>query len=263
MTVVETHAPGRFCWVDLGTSDAEAAKRFYTSLFGWSFEDRPMGGDAYYTMLFLRGKSVAALYPQDAQQQAAAVPPNWLSYVSVESADRAAERTRNVGGTVLLEPLDVLDVGRMTMVQDPTGAVVALWEPKSHQGAEVIEEAGALCWNELCTTDPDRAGRFYGDLLGWEADRQQYAEMDYTVFKQGDRLNGGMMAIAPEWGPVPPHWRVYFAVEDCDATAAEAGRLGGTVDLTPSDIPGVGRFAVLRDPQGAVFAILRPEPPAQ
>jgi predicted enzyme related to lactoylglutathione lyase len=257
MTVVETYAPGKFCWVDLGTTDAPAAKRFYTGLFGWTAEDRPTGGDMTYTMFALGGKSVAALYQQDAQQQAMGIPPNWLSYISVESADAAAERTKGLGGTVLMEPFDVLDVGRMAMIQDPTGAVVALWEPRRHIGAELIEEPNTLAWNELATTDTARAGTFYAGLLGWASERQQYGAIDYTIFKLGEQMSGGMMAIAPDWGPVPPHWLVYFAVEDCDAAADRAEELGGAVHMPPTDIPRVGRFAMFRDPQGAVFAVIK------
>ena len=257
MAVVDTYAPGRFCWVDLGTSDTADAKRFYTGMFGWTFEDRPIGNGAFYTMLFSGGRSVAALYQQDAQQHAMGIPPNWLSYISVESADRTAEQVGGLGGTVLDGPFDVLDVGRMTVIQDPAGAVVALWEPRRHQGAEVVDEPNALAWNELETTDPERAAAFYGGLLGWVAERARYGEVDYTLFKQGEQMKGGMMAIQPEWGPVPPHWLVYFGVTDCDASAADAERLGGTVSVPPTDVLGVGRFAMIRDPQGAVFAVIK------
>jgi predicted enzyme related to lactoylglutathione lyase len=260
MTVVETYAPGKFCWVDMGTPDAPAAKRFYTGLFGWTAEDMPAGEGMTYTMFQLGGKSVAALYQQDPQQQTAGAPPNWLSYISVESADRSAERTRALGGTVIMEPFDVLDVGRMAVIQDPTGAVVALWEPRRHIGAEVIEEPNTLAWNELATTDTTRAGEFYAALLGWGLERQQYGPIDYTVFMQEGQMNGGMMAIAPDWGPVPPHWLVYFGVEDCDAAASRAADLGGSVHMPPTDIPRIGRFAMLRDPQGAVFAVIKFEP---
>ena len=257
MAAVDTYAPGRFCWADLGTSDTADAKRFYTGLFGWTFEDRPMGNGAVYTMLFSGGRSVAALYQQDAQQQAMGIPPNWLSYISVESADRSAELVRTLGGTVLMDAFDVLDVGRMAMIQDPTGAVVALWEARAHHGAEVVEEPNTLAWNELETGDTAKAASFYGGLLGWAAEGSRYGEIDYTIFRQGERMAGGMMAIPAEWGPVPPHWLVYFAVSDCDAAAAEATRLGGSVTSPPMDIPGVGRFALIRDPQGAVFAVIR------
>ncbi len=257
MTVVAAHAPGTFCWADLGTSDAAAAKRFYTGLFGWAFEDRPMGEGAYYTMFDVGGRSVAALYEQDAAMKAQGIPPSWLSYVSVENVERMAERTRELGGTVVLDPFDVFEVGRMTLVQDPTGAAVALWEPRTHIGAAIVGEPNTLCWNELTTDDPDRAAAFYTGLLQWETERQPMGDFVYTYFKQGERRNGGMMKIGPETGPVPPHWLVYFAVDDCDAKAAAASRLGGTVHLPPTDVPEVGRFALLEDPQGAMVAIIR------
>jgi uncharacterized protein len=257
MTIVATHAPGTFCWADLGTSDAAAAKRFYAGLFGWQYQDMPMGEGASYTMFELGGKRVAALYPQDAQQQAQGVPPNWLSYIAVESADHAAERTRALGGAVLMEPFDVYEVGRMALVQDPTGAVVALWEPRTHPGAGVVGEPGSLCWNELNTGEPDRAAEFYTGLLSWETEKQPMGDFVYTYFTQGERRNGGMMRTTPEMGPIPPHWAVYFAVDDCDGQAARAATLGGKVLVPPTDVPGVGRFSILQDPQGASFAIIR------
>ena len=243
-----------------GPGDHRRGRRetiLYRDCSAGTFEDRPLGDGAFYTMLFLRGRSVAALYQQDPQQQALSVPPSWLSYIAIASADRSAERTRSLGGTVLMEPFDVLDVGRMTIIQDPTGAVVALWEARTHRGADLVDEPSSLCWNELATTDTERAGAFYQGLLGWEADRRRYAGSDYTVFRQGERMSGGMMAIQPGWGPVPPHWLAYFAVEDCDATAARASQLGGAVHSPPMDIPEVGRFATIADPQGAMFAVIR------
>jgi uncharacterized protein len=256
MTVIETSVPGTFCWADLGTPDAAAAKRFYTGLFGWSLEERPMGHDATYTMFSIAGNAVAALYQQDPQPPGA--PPHWLSYICVESAGDTASRVRGLGGTVLMDAFDVLDVGRMALIQDPTGAVVALWEPKRHIGAGIVGEANTLCWNELATTDIDAAGRFFGDLLGWRSERRQLGTVPYTMFMRAESSPaGGMMAIGPDWGPVPPHWLVYFAVSDCDASAGRARELGATVKVPPSDIPGVGRFAVLEDPQRAAFAIIR------
>jgi predicted enzyme related to lactoylglutathione lyase len=257
MAVVATYAPGTFCWADLGTTDALAAKRFYTGLFGWTYEDRPMAEGASYTMFRIGPNAVAALYQQEPQQQAQGMPPDWLSYVSVESADQAAERTRALGGTVLMDPFDVFDVGRMTMVQDPAGAVVALWEPRKHIGAGVVGEPNTLCWNELATTDPERATAFYIGLFDWTADRQPMRDFVYTRFRQGDEVKAGMMEITPEWGPVPPHWLIYFAVDDCLGRAAAVTRLGGQLRVPPTDIPGAGRFAVAQDPQGAVFAIIQ------
>jgi hypothetical protein len=254
MTVVETYAPGTFCWADLGTPDAAAAKRFYTGLFGWSPEDRPIGAGAFYTMFGIDGKSVSALYQQEPQP---GLTPHWLSYISVESADAAARRTRELGGTVVDDAFDVLDVGRMAAIQDPTGGVVALWEPKRHIGAGVVGEMNTLCWNELATTDTAAAGRFYQDLLGWRADTQQIGSIPYTLFRLGETSAAGMLEIGPDLGPVPSHWLVYFAVSDCDASTGRARSLGAQVKVPPSDIEGVGRFAILEDPQGASFAIIR------
>lgn len=255
MAVIETYAPGTFCWADLGTPDAAAAKRFYTGLFGWSFEDRPTGPGATYTMFTVEGKSIAALYQQDAQPPG--TPPHWLSYISVESAADMAARTSELGGSVLMEAFDVLDVGRMAVIQDPSGAVVALWEPKRHIGAGVVGEPHTICWNELATTDVTTAGQFFSDLLGWSRETQQLGATPYTMFARGDQAVGGMIQIGPDWGPVPPHWLVYFSVVDCDGSADRARGLGATVKVPPSDIPGIGRFAVLADPQGAVFAVIR------
>jgi predicted enzyme related to lactoylglutathione lyase len=256
MTVIETYVPGTFCWADLGTPDAAAAKRFYTGLFGWTFEDRPMGADAVYTMFSVGAHPVAALYQQEPQSPGA--PPHWLSYICVESTTDTARRTRELGGTVLMDAFDVLDVGRMALIQDPSGAVVALWEPKRHIGAGIVGEPNTLCWNELATSDTAVAGRFFRDLLGWKSELQQLGAVPYTTFRRDESgPAGGMMAIGPDWGPVPPHWLVYFAVSDCDASAERARVLGAMVKVPPSDVPSIGRFAVLEDPQGAAFAIIR------
>jgi len=253
MPLVETYAPGTFCWADLGTPDAAAATRFYTSLFAWTADQRPMGPDDFYTMFHLDGRPVAALYRQEAAQHG---PPHWLSYISVDSASDAALRTKGLGGALLMEPFDVLDVGRMAMVQDPTGAVVALWEPRRHAGAGVVGETGSMCWNELATSDMARAGAFYGGLLGWSAERRATGALEYATFTAEGEARGGMTAIAPTGGPVPSHWLVYFAVRDCDGAATLAQSLGGAVRVPPSEIPDIGRFAVLADPQGAVFAVI-------
>ena len=257
MPVMESYAPGTFCWADLGTPDAIAATRFYTTLFGWAAEDRPMGPSAFYTMLTHQGRAVAALYAQDPTPGAG--PPHWLSYISVTSANDSARRTRELGGSVVLEPFDVLDVGRMALVQDGTGAVVALWQPRRHAGAGLIGETGAMCWNELATTDTARAEAFYAELLGWSADTRELGGTRYTTFARDGAPCCGMLPIDPAWGPVPPHWLVYFAVSDCDGQVALVQSLGGAVRVPPSDVPGVGRFAVVADPQGATFAIVQLE----
>lgn len=251
MPEVTRHKPGSFSWAELGTTDDAGAKRFYTSLFGWSFIDSPAGPGMIYTRLQKNGKDVGALYKMGAQQGGA--PPHWGTYVTASSADEAAKKAQKLGGKVLMEPFDVMEYGRMPVLQDPQGATFSVWEPRKHIGAEVMGEPNTVCWSELDTTDTGSASRFYTDLFGWGSKPGG----DYTEFQLGGQSIGGMMKIPKEWGAVPPNWLTYFAVSDCDATVKKAKELGGEAIVPPTDIPKVGRFAVLRDPQGAVFAIIK------
>lgn len=251
------YKPGTFCWVELGTTDGEAAKKFYTELFGWTFNDSPIGPGMVYTMLKLDGKDVGALYQTPPEMTANGVPPRWLSYASVTSADESAAKAKELGATLMKEPFDVMTVGRMAVVQDPTGAVFALWQAGTHSGAGVVNAPNSLCWNELSTPDTTKSGDFYTGLFGWGKNVQQMGPMTYTSFMNGDRPAGGMYTPTPDMGEVSPHWLVYFAVDDTDAMAGKAGELGGKIILPPADIPGTGRFAVVEDPQGAVFGIIK------
>ena len=260
MQEVPDYKPGTFCWVELGTTDGKAAKNFYTQLFGWDYDDLPMGPDSVYTMLKLDNKEVGALFELLPDMRAQGVPPNWLSYISVANVDESAEKAKAEGATLLKEPFDVMTVGRMAVVQDPTGAVFALWQAKDHKGAGIYNVPNSFIWNELGTRDTQKAGEFYSKVFGWAQEGFPGSPVEYTVFKNGDRGAGGMYQITPEMGPVPPHWLVYFAVDDCDAKVQKATGLGARVMKPAEDIPGVGRFAILIDPQGAAFAILKPEP---
>jgi predicted enzyme related to lactoylglutathione lyase len=262
MSQVNEYPPGTFCWVELGTSDAAAAKKFYAELFGWSFNDQPVGPDLVYTLLQLEEKDVAALYQLNKELTEQRVPPHWLSYVSVSSADETAGKTGGLGGKVLKEPFDVFDLGRMAVLQDPTGATFAVWQPRTHPGALLVNQPGTLCWNELITADVAAAGKFYTALFGWTAESQQMGPVNYTSFMNGERPAGGMIAISKEMGEVPPYWLVYFAVADCDQTVGKTTSLGGTITAPALDVPGVGRLAVAQDPQGAFFAFIRLENPA-
>ena len=255
------YKPGTFCWVELATSDNEAAKKFYTQLFGWTYNDHPMGPDMVYTMLQLNGKDVGALYKLMPEQVSQGVPPNWLSYISVTSADESTEKAKAAGATVLKEPFDVMTVGRMSVIQDPTGAVFALWQAGEHQGSAIYNVPSSLCWNELMTTDTAKDKEFYTKVFGWGADTQNFGDFEYTMFKNGERGAGGMLQITPEMGPIPSNWLVYFAVDDCDAKVRKAAELGATVMKPADDIPGIGRFAILIDPQGAAFAIIKLDNP--
>jgi predicted enzyme related to lactoylglutathione lyase len=260
MQEIPDYKPGTFCWVELGTTDGEAAKSFYAQLFGWDHVDNPMGPDGVYTLLKLDGKDVGGLYKMMPDMLAQGIPPHWLSYIYVNNADETAEKAKAEGATVMNGPFDVATLGRMAVIQDPTGAVFALWQPKDQKGAGIYNVPNSCIWNELGTRDTQKAGEFYSKVFGWTQEGFPGSPVEYTVFKNGDRGAGGMYQITPEMGPVPPHWLVYFAVDDCDAKVQKATELGARVMKPAEDIPGVGRFAILIDPQGAAFAILKPEP---
>lgn len=259
MPEVTSHAPGSFCWIELGTSDTDAAKKFYSGLFGWEAVDLPAGPDMVYTMLKLRGLEVGALYKLRPDQTAHGVPPHWMSYVSVSSADDSASKAKSLGATLLAEPFDVMDVGRMAILQDPQGAHFCVWQAKAHIGFRLVGETGAFGWDELWTTDTKAAADFYTALFGWTTKESGQIEEggNYTEWQLRGQSIGGMMKIRPEMGPVPPNWLPYFMVDDCNATADKAKSSGGKLLVPPTDIPDVGRFSVIQDPQGATFAIIK------
>ncbi|MGH7732527.1 MAG: VOC family protein [Gemmatimonadales bacterium] len=243
---------GVFCWVDHGAKEISASNAFYSGLFGWDAEDQ--GEEAgHYTILNKAGKSVAGNMAVMAEGQ----PCAWTSYVCVEDADATVDKAKRAGAMVFAEPMDVMDIGRMAVFADPTGAALGIWQPKSFPGAGLGNEAGSLCWNELNTRDLPAAKAFYSDVFGWTANDQDMGDMQYTEWKIGERSIGGMMAM-PDMVPaeVPAHWLVYFGTDDTDATVAKAESLGATTLMPPTDIP-PGRFAVLMDPDGAAFALIK------
>jgi predicted enzyme related to lactoylglutathione lyase len=244
-----SHAPGTLSWADLSTTDTEGAQAFYTGLFGWEAEDNPIPGDGVYTMLKKDGRAAAALSAIQQEGQ----PPVWNSYVTVESADDAAAAAQQHGGIVVMEAFDVMEAGRMAVIQDPTGAFFSVWEPRANIGAEVVNEPGTLTLNQLNTGAPERAQEFYAGAFGWRFEPVEGGDVPYWGIYNGDRLNAGMMQLPTE-GRVPSHWLVYFGSESVDADAGRIGELGGRVMLEPAPIPG-GRILVAADPQGAVFAL--------
>jgi predicted enzyme related to lactoylglutathione lyase len=259
MTAIESYPAGTFCWVDLATTDARSAADFYTRLFGWDTVDLPAGDAGTYTMLAKGGKNVCALFGMNPELCEQGIPAHWQSYISVEDAGASCARLAELGGEVVQPAFDVSDVGRMAVVRDPAGAAFALWQPGTHTGAGLVNEPGTLCWNELHTPRAEEAIAFYGALFGWTArpSQESTAGVPYVEFMRGERRAAGLIEIRPEWGEVPPNWAVYFAVADCGATLTGAESLGGRIAMPPTEVPGVGRFAFVRDPQGAFFAIIQ------
>jgi predicted enzyme related to lactoylglutathione lyase len=256
-----SYAPGTPSWVDLGAPDLDVAVEFYSRLFGWevpaSENVQQTGG---YRRATKSGADVAGMMPlmQEAQ------PPAWTTYVSVADADATAAAVKEAGGSVFAEPMDVMDLGRMAVFADPTGAVFGVWQPGTFPGAGLVNEPGALAWNELGTRDPEAAKAFYAAVFGWGFEDKDMGEMGtYTIWKLGEDEIGGMMDISgrvPD--EVPSHWLVYFAVENTDAAVETVKSSGGGVSFGPIDIP-AGRFAIVSDPAGANFAVIQmPDEPA-
>ena len=256
MAEVTSHEPGSFTWAELATSDPKAAKTFYTGLFGWTIEDNPMGPgpDDIYTRLQVGGKDVGALYKMRPEQAAMGVPPNWGTYFTVKSADETAKKVKAAGGTVVAEPFDVMDYGRMAVVQGPEGAVFSIWQPGTHWGFQRVGEDNTSGWTELQTNDAAKSTKFLADVFGWTM--KEDPKGAYTEFQVGARSVGGIRPMGKDEA-FPPHWLIYFQLADCDKTVAKAKSLGGTVLMPAMDFEDVGRFAVLADPQGAVFAIIK------
>jgi predicted enzyme related to lactoylglutathione lyase len=245
------YAPGTPSWVDLSSSDADAAAAFYGELFGWSAT--PPGEEFGGYRTFIDGDdSLAGLMPLMSPEQ----PVVWSTYVSVDDADATAVKVKEAGGQVMVEPMDVGDLGRMAVFVDTVGAVIGVWQPGEHKGATKVNTPVSLSWNELACRDADAAKAFYGAVFGWVGDTADMGGMAYTQWMLGDKSIGGMLEMAGDMpAGIPPNWLVYFAVEDTDATLAKALELGGGVIREPMDLP-VGRFAVMTDPQGAPFAVI-------
>ncbi|MBA3422261.1 MAG: VOC family protein [Thermoleophilaceae bacterium] len=245
-----SYPPGTFSWVDLATTDAAAAKAFYGGLFGWEGEDMPAGDAGTYTMLRKVGREVAGLYELEAQMREQGIPPHWTSYVTVADVDASATRAEELGGTVLAGPFDVMEAGRMASVRDPQGAVIALWQAGRHPGAGLVNEPGALCWNDLMTPDPRASQSFYAELFGWRIEETPGSGGYYWSIHNGDSANGGLLPL----DGVPPAWNTYFATDDLDAAIATVTDAGGDVLMPPREVP-AGRFGAVRDPQGAAFSL--------
>lgn len=240
---------GKFVWHEQVSADPKQAQDFYTQLFGWDTEVfKP--GETDYTMISSGGQSHGGF----GKAMEGAPPPHWLSHVRVENLDETIEKAKNAGGKLAAGPFEMGEVGRIGIIADPQGAYVSAYEPQSEGPAA----EGVFVWDELATTDADGAQRFYGEVFGWTTTDMGPEYGGYRVFNVGETGIAGVMT-APD-ANIPPHWQPYVAVSDPDATTAKANELGGSTLMEPMDAPKVGRIAVLSDPQGATFGIIKPEP---
>ena len=256
MSTRDGYTNGTFSWVDLMSPDIGASKEFYGNLFGWQSEDQETDDHGLvYTILRSGGKMVAGLGGQSPEMKEAGAPAVWNSYVQVADVDATQARVEELGGSVMMPAMQVMEAGRMAIFSAPDGSVFSAWEPGVHIGAELVNEPYALGWNELATDDPQGAMKFYGALFGWT-----YADGGMEGYQQivnGRNLNGGILPKQPDMAEMPNSWAVYFNVEDCDATVARTRELGGSCLVEPMELPQVGRFAVLADPQGGVFTAIK------
>ena len=251
------YAPGTPSWVELSSPDPDASAAFYGDLMGWkAIEPGPAEETGRYRMLQQDGQNVAGLMGHMQEGQ----PTAWATYVSVTDADETADKVKAAGGSVVVEPMDVTDIGRMAFFADPTGAVFGVWQPKTFTGADLVNAPNSLCWNEVLTRDAEADKAFYPAVFAWVAGRPTFegAPESYTVWELDGYPVAGMMQMTDVYFPpeVTPHWSVCFGVADCDATTAKAKELGATVATEPMDMP-IGRFAGLIDPQGASLAVMQ------
>ena len=260
------HQQGRPSWAELMTTDPTAATSFYGGLFGWTDDARPIPeSDESYHMQMLQGVPVSAIAKLRPEQASMGMPPAWGVYLAVDDVDATVAKVEGAGGKVMLPPMDVMEQGRMAVLVDPTGAVVSLWQARAHQGFGRMNEHGAVTWMELVTDDVPKATAFYRALLGVETQTMPMPEagFDYTVMGPTGNEGTGVMPKMPQMGEMPNVWAVYFEVDDADAAAARARALGGEVVQEPMDTPPAGRIAMIRDPQGAVFGVIKSmAPPA-
>jgi uncharacterized protein len=219
-----------------------------------------MGPGGVYTIFTMRGKDVGAGSGQQPQEKQMGIPAHWNLYITVNNAEEAAAKAASLGGAVLAPAFDVMDQGRMAVVQDPTGAVFQLWEPKAHIGVKIRNEPNTLCWSELTTRDTKAAEAFYTQMFGWTPRHSgPESPMQYTEFSVNGQPAVGMMAMPPNMPPqVPSYWMPYFQVTDLDASTAKAKSLGGNLMVGPQNIPDGARFVILQDPQKAMFALYQP-----
>ena len=255
---MDNYPQGIFCWSELCTHNWKEGKAFYTSLFDWGTDDQPIGDDLFYTMLQKENDDIAAMYEMPKEQIQEGIPSSWLTYIAVDDVDECALKAKQFGAEIIAGPHNVMNAGRMLMLTDPGGATVALWQGKDHKGCKRLSELSTPYWHELATRNSKISNEFYCALLGWKSEIKPMDGMDYTLFMLDGKPVAGMLEMNNEWPEeVPPHWMIYFLVDNCDSTANKAQELGAQLCVPSTTVPEVGRFAVLCDPQGAVFSVIQ------
>jgi predicted enzyme related to lactoylglutathione lyase len=256
MAEFTSYAHGTPCWVDVTSPGLDKTIEFYKGLFGWEAHVTPQPEAGGYTMFTLRDKYVAAGSPPQDERSAS----YWTTYIASDDVDDTAKKIRDAGGTLFMDPFDVFDSGRMTVAQDPTGAVFGVWQAKEHIGAGLANEPGTFTWNQCQTSDPARAAEFYKAVFGYGVDEMDMGgEQPFRVLSVAGKGIAGVRE--PVAAGEPPHWSTVFAVADTDETVARAQELGATVLMEPLDLPDIGRIAVIKDPAGAVFQVMQSAPP--
>lgn len=257
MAEYSSHKPNTFCWVDLATNDIIGAKDFYSKLFGWTFVDVPTGDDMFYTMFHLNGKQIAGMMPMQPEQIEMGMPPFWSSYISTENADEILAKVQQEGGVVVMPAMDVMEEGRMAMIQDPEGAIIGIWQPKNHYGFAYKDVHGAPCWFEHGSHDSAKSIPFLEKVFGWTSNTTQMGANLYTTFLLGEAMVAGLYVMSSEMGDIPSHWLPYFVVNNIDEAMALTANLGGHVIMPKLYVDGVGNFGVISDPQGGVIGLLQ------
>jgi len=256
METIEKYLAGDFCWVDIIARDLKSQGDFYCKLFGWEMVKQPTDDGSTYAMFQLNGKNVAGAGEMSDQMRKSGVPTVWNTYVNVVNLEETLAKVTEAGGQIALQPMDIMDVGRMAIIVDPTGGTLSLWQAKSHPGCELRLDSGTLCWNELASTDAVKAKEFYEKVFDWTFAQSPHAEGHtyFEILNEGED-QGGIMQMDETWGNIPTHWSAYFSVDDVKASAEKLESLGGKVIVPPFDTP-VGPISVVCDSQGAKFSLI-------
>ena len=257
MPVTNQHSPGTFCWIELATTEIDSALVFYSAVFGWDIEEEDLGDKGRYIRCRLNGHLVAAVTRLSAQQQKFLSKPIWYSYVATDDVAATLDKCTTLDGQRFEGPIAVPEAGTLGTIVDPSGALLCLWQAEGFTGGGGQRALGAPIWHELWTRDPEAAKTFYAAVFGWSPTTRDLGETDTTSFTLGGAPIGGLNIMDEALIDLPAQWAVYFAVANCAATIEAVEALDGSVRIPPTELPGVGHFAVLNDPQGGTFCIIQ------